>query len=294
MKKVICSFADTKYKESLDRLEKQIKNTSFFDEYYLLDQTNLDDSFLIKFKDVLSERTRGYGYWVWKPYIIKRILDQLDDGDILVYVDAGCHIHNSNRKRLNKYFELVDNSKNGIVAFQKPIDQLGYGLLSETIIRKNFFIECNWTKGDLFDYFDSRHITKVVDTPQIIGTVILLQKRVESLRIIDQWMNVFEENFDVVNDSISRSPNLSGFVENRHDQSVFSILCKLNDVDLLSTDEIEAEPAIVMNNPIIAIRDIGGRMAYKSFGLLRITRILKSPFLYVLKIMNRNPRLLNR
>ena len=32
---------------------------------------------------------RGYGYWIWKPYIVSKMMSRLNDGDILVYTDAG-------------------------------------------------------------------------------------------------------------------------------------------------------------------------------------------------------------
>ena len=31
---------------------------------------------------------RGYGYWIWKPYIVKEALSTLNENDILLYVDG--------------------------------------------------------------------------------------------------------------------------------------------------------------------------------------------------------------
>ena len=44
---------------------------------------------------------RGYGYWLWKPYLIMKTLEQMNDNDILVYADCGCEIE-SNKKNNGK------------------------------------------------------------------------------------------------------------------------------------------------------------------------------------------------
>ena len=122
----------------------------------------------------------------------------------------------------------------------------------------------------------------------------MLRKSDISVKLIDEWYQVYENDFSLVDDSQSKTANLDGFIQNRHDQSVFSILCKLHNVDLLPSDEVEGVTAIVKNNPILAIRDIGGRMPYKSFKLLRLTRILKSPFSLLNYLNLSNPKIISK
>ena len=38
--------------------------------------------------DILTQE-RGAGYWLWKPYIILRVMQQAEHGDVVVYTDAG-------------------------------------------------------------------------------------------------------------------------------------------------------------------------------------------------------------
>jgi hypothetical protein len=38
---------------------------------------------------------RGYGYWIWKSQIIKQHMDLLNDGEILLYCDAGSQLNNT-------------------------------------------------------------------------------------------------------------------------------------------------------------------------------------------------------
>lgn len=35
---------------------------------------------------------RGAGYWIWKPYIIDKTLNQLKQNDYLLYMDAGAYL----------------------------------------------------------------------------------------------------------------------------------------------------------------------------------------------------------
>ena len=38
-------------------------------------------------------RPRGFGHWMWKPYILEDALSRVDDGDIVLYMDAGRLTH---------------------------------------------------------------------------------------------------------------------------------------------------------------------------------------------------------
>ena len=73
----------------------------------------------------------------------------------------------------------------------------------------------------------------------------------------------FNENFHLIDDTPSKAPNFNGFLENRHDQSIFSILCKKALIKSLSAYECEwgeknNQRTWVHNqdNPILAKRDL--------------------------------------
>ena len=53
------------------------------------------------------------------------------------------------------------------------------------------------------------------------------------------WIEVFEKRFDLIDDTPSKLKNFEKFIENRHDQSVFSILCKINLIKSLSAYEFD-------------------------------------------------------
>ena len=115
----LCSFASPDLKRSAIRLIKQAKNIDLYKKvkvYSFDDLTNVEKKTL---KKLLNEgKKRGYGYWFWKPIIIKRFLLSLKKNEILNYVDVGSHLNLNGYSRLKTYINLVKNSKNGVLAFQ--------------------------------------------------------------------------------------------------------------------------------------------------------------------------------
>jgi hypothetical protein len=205
-----------------------------FDEIHVLQESDIDEGFNNKYKDKLKPNLRGFGYWAWKPEAIKQVLSQIDDGDLLLYLDVGCNLNHAGKKRLGEYFEIVERAASGVLGFQAvpPELPLVYDGRSLLDLRERI-----WTKGDVLDYFSVRDNPQIVETPQFGSGVIFFRKCQESKRIIDEWLGAIDWSFSMLDDTPSVSANLEGFVEHRHDQSIFSILCKLHNVDRVSAYE---------------------------------------------------------
>jgi hypothetical protein len=232
-KKYFCTFADSRMKDSLTRIKKQAEEMNFFDEIQINDEDNLDANFREYFKDKLIKGSRGYGYWVWKPQIILQALEKMNDGDILLYSDVGCHLNKNGIERLKYYFDRTNESETGLLVFQecKKIE-------NNNLEHSNNNLERKYTKGDIFDHFKVRDKEEIYNTGIIAATTFIIKKCENSQKIIKEWLDIFKTNFNLIDDSPSQSDNLEGFIENRHDQSIFSILCKLNNVNSISVSEI--------------------------------------------------------
>lgn len=234
---MICTFltfADSRLSRSLARLRSEAEQLGVFDQIYALDEAALDEPFKRKYQNFLRADVRGYGYWCWKPQVIKQTLDRLSFGDILLYTDVGCEFNQLGIDRLRDYFQIVSQSKTGILAFQAvppelPLVYDGRALPDLT--------ERLWTKGDVFDYFSVRSNEEIVNTPSYGAGIIVLQKSLISMNFIDLWIKAIDYSFNLLDDSPSVSKNLDGFIEHRHDQSIFSIMCKLHNVERLSAYE---------------------------------------------------------
>lgn len=219
-KKYFCTFASYNMSEALDRIEKQAKDINFFDDIFIYDENKLEDHFKEKYNNKLKSNIRGFGYWVWKPEIILKSFEKINEGDILLYCDAGCHLNKKGIKKLESYFRGVNNLESGIGVTQ-------YCIKSENNNLKNIdYLEREWTKGDIFDFFNVRNNKNIYNTGQFQATVIFIKKNKKTIDLIEKWASVFEENFNLVDDSPSKSKNFQGFIQNTYDQSIFSVLLK--------------------------------------------------------------------
>ena len=75
------SFADKRYKPSLDRLRDELSKFKNIDSIYLFDDSSFDKEYRKIYKDRFSDK--GFGFWMWKSYFVKKVLLNLNDGDYL-------------------------------------------------------------------------------------------------------------------------------------------------------------------------------------------------------------------
>src|SRR5690348_202961 len=79
---------------------------------YEYEPYNIDRDFKNNNADILDAE-RGAGYWLWKPWCINRAMQHCNDGDILVYVDAGVEVIDSLHHIINAMDEDIFFFSNG-------------------------------------------------------------------------------------------------------------------------------------------------------------------------------------
>lgn len=219
-KKILLTFADSRLSKTLLRLRREAKAMKTFDKILIHSESDLDATFRARFADVLRPGIRGFGYWVWKPEQVLRTLETMSEGDVLLYVDAGCRLIPTGRKRLLEYFDMTEASSTGRVGVTIPGHAIG-----------------EWTKGDLLDYFAIRDREEILRSDALASGTFLVRKNEDNVALIRKWLTVYEKDFSLITDAPSRSPNLPGFREHRHDQSAFSILMRLHGCTLIDGSE---------------------------------------------------------
>ena len=85
---------------------------------------------------------------------------------------------------------------------------------------------------DVLHRLNAEHL---LHTRQINATVILVRKYDASLKILQEWYDLCC-NYINIDDTPSTLPNHPEFDDHRHDQSIFSIVCKLNGVGYIHDD----------------------------------------------------------
>ena len=219
MVKVFITFA-TKGKFHIlgQRLITEIENLELFDKTILYTEDDLksDIEFWNKHGEFIENNSRGYGYWLWKSYIIKKTLDGLTKGDILLYFDSSFEVYTHTKP---KFIELFENVK------------------KTTIIGSYCQILCpeyKWNKMDLVKFLEMND-NKYLQTKQRQAGAIMFYKNSKSIALINDWY-LLSSHYHYINDDDSVEPNIPGFTEHRHDQSIFSLLTKkyntYSDIDM--------------------------------------------------------------
>lgn len=251
MRRILCTFANHFMAKGFPRFKKQAESMDAFDEIILFTHKDIGKDIKQKYGRYYYPYSRGYGYWSWKPYLLLKAVERLKEGDILLYSDLGCFFNSKGKKRLQEYFDIVEKAPSGILGFRSQEES--YNGMPETV-----YYDYEWTKGDIFDYFGVRNNKTYTHTTQVEATVIFIRKCDESVKFIEEWYKTICDDTSLITDQPSRSANLPGFRENRHDQSIYSILAKKYDIATLSTNEIfplNQNWSLLEDYPIWAIRD---------------------------------------
>lgn len=256
------SFGDESCAEARERLRNQAEKSGYFKTISILSEADLSEHFMSTFRGILRPGSRGFGYWIWKPEVVMQRLSQIEEGEVLLYLDVGCHILPSEESGMGRYMDLVNQAPSGVLCSELP------------------FLERQYTKADVFHFFSAEGKPEIVDTGQRQGGVVFYRKSEQSVDFVRRWRDVCHQHLNLVDDSVSIHPNASDFIDHRHDQSIFSVLSKLHEVSTFPDAEIMQwainEPDRLTGSfPIEARRD-----RYPKLSLLgRVVRRLRRLFL---------------
>lgn len=180
-----------------------------FDTVKIYTPADIDIVFFNKNKNILNEK-RGSGYWIWKPYIIQKRLNEIPEGDILCYCDSS-YLFLQNIQRLS---EKWLKNKNIAAANHKPNDVS--------------FIEKNFTKKDAYILMNiaTDQLESIKNSTQVWAGFVLLRKCHNSVRLIGEWLTYCQDERIVSDDISILGEEDDEFRENRHDQTVLSLLLK--------------------------------------------------------------------
>ena len=200
---VLINYANSKFKKSQNKNIKSAIKLNFFNEIISYSPKDIDKTFFNENKDILNSE-KGNGYWLWKPYFIKKTLESLNDGDFLFYCDSGSYFKQSFEKVINSSILI----KQDIIPFELN------------------HLERFWTKRDAFILMDCDS-KKYFNTKLRLAGFSLWRKSDFSIQFLDEWLS-FSKDKRIITDIENelKFSNYSGFKEHRHDQSIFSLLTK--------------------------------------------------------------------
>lgn len=227
------TYGDNKFKKSKGRLLNQAIDFGFdFSKAYSFQ--DLSGEF-IKHTSPFINFQRGGGYWIWKAFILKDIFSQMSEGDVVVYLDAGCKINIEGKARFYEYLKILDQNK-GFLAFHL-----------------NDCFEYMYTNCITFDFFNVKRESIIYNSNMMVGGILMFKKNELTIRFIEEFYSLATKNPNIFTDQNSFSLDYR-FIEHRHDQSILSILRKKYLINSIPDETCSVDWNELKNTPFHAMR----------------------------------------
>ncbi len=233
--------SNNRFDLSCERLKKQAEKTNWFKKIIAINSDEYPhffNEFFQNNKAFFEGNPKGFGLWIWKPFLVNWYLNnELNDDDILLYMDSGCEISYFGENIFNEYLNIVSNE--GSLFFNTK------------------FSEINWTKGEVLNLFPDIDIY----SKQIQATFLFFKRCPKSLSITNEWLQIAQkDNYKYLNESISCNNINSKLTEHRHDQSILSLLVKSYKLKIINNDfnyrlKYYRRNSYILRFPIHAIRN---------------------------------------
>jgi hypothetical protein len=197
------TFGNKMYESSQKLITEEAEKTGLFRKI-LTDP--LGEDFLNIHGEFVNNNSKGYGYWIWKPYIILRALEkECEEGEALIYADSGCSFGTTAQIRIPQWIKMAEDHPSKIVTFETE------------------YPEFKWTKLDTV-----RAIYPGIDTTtcHVEATKSVFINTEKTRAFVREWYDwCSKDNYHYLTDSQSSIVHPQ-FIEHRHDQSIFSLLVK--------------------------------------------------------------------
>lgn len=163
----------------------------------------------------LLDNPKGAGFWAWKSFIVQHHLQQMHDGDILIYSDAGVEF-------INSVNHIIDRMDQDIFLFG------------------NMYEHAHWCKRDIIEAIFPPENPPYMSQKswgdfgkQVQASVIFFRVNDVTRTFVKEWLDwCLFEGGRLIDDSRSRTPDHGDFRENRHDQAILTTLAYRDGIKL--------------------------------------------------------------
>ena len=202
VKPYLLNYANSIYRKSQKLNTDSALRNGFNTNIFSFSKDDIDSDFKFKNKKILNCR-KGDGFWLWKPYFIYKALKSINDGNYLFYCDSGAYFI----KPITPLIQISIESKQDIISFNLPYSNSQY-------IKGEAFVKMNC---DTNDCRSASH--------KVAG-YHLWRKSKFSVDFAHDFLE-FAQDYQIISDakSVDATQNSSDFIDHRHDQAIFSMLC---------------------------------------------------------------------
>ncbi|MBO5635060.1 MAG: hypothetical protein J5907_06550 [Bacteroidales bacterium] len=217
--KYLISYGDDRYKLSLMRIAHQARQVGIFDR--IIKYTPKDLPEYIKASPLFAFE-RGGGYWCWKPYVVYHTLNNCKEGDIIIYVDAGCSLLKDSPE-WDYFMRLIDTHSAVFFHYRNDYD---YGWKSVNEDSSDIVAIKHWMKPSLIQYYNRFISPEILDFEKIWAGFFIVKKTETIIKTLETWYKMTLFHPDLIMDPLEGEIPCchADFYEHRHDQAVLSPL----------------------------------------------------------------------
>lgn len=205
------------------------------DQLMLLTRSQLEADPIYAPNRAVFDAARGAGYWAWKPWAIRRALDQCAPGDVVVYQDCGFGL---------RYKNLLP-----IKALAQKALRVGF---IAGVVNPVFGTNRQWNHRLCLERTGAL-TAEYQDHPAIEAVVSLWTNTPGSLAFVDEWLAHCLDP-EVVGEAADVAAEDPAFVEHRYDQAVLTNLAIRHRAPLLRPD-----PAILTFAKSLMLLELAAR-----------------------------------
>jgi hypothetical protein len=195
------------YNETITRFTSEAHAMNCFKSITILSDNEIFDydPSMIPHKEFMKN-SRAFGFWMWKYFLVSRLMNSIPYDDVILYADVGCTFNVRGINRLQFYYNTTVET--GSLLFRVEYPELMY------------------TKRDTYNkIFPSDE--SYCYTPQNAATAFFLKNNDANKHIVEEIKSVcVDDNYHYITDAPSIFPNDILYRDHRHDQSVLSLISK--------------------------------------------------------------------
>lgn len=192
---------------------------------------DLDGTDFAREHRTILEQPRGAGYWLWKPWLIRKHLEAIGPDDLLVYSDAS----------IDGYY-CFDRLPSGMIERLRA-NECGYVI--GPLLRQHGPLK-RWVKRDALILMNADR-PEIFDQPCVQASPNYWRPASGAFALLDAWLAAASDP-RIITDQPNElgTPNHAGFVDHRHDQAILSILVHRDSLPVLDLAETRIFEAMAL------------------------------------------------
>ena len=225
----LVTFANKKFKTAQRWLSQSARQFGILQQHVFTDYQFKQTAFYKEHQDITKEEF-GVGFYIWKPYYILQLLEQLQENDVLLYMDSGQLLISDPKPLIDiastRDIVLFENSQ-GFLYFSKSELPFTQENCYETVNQNKY-----WCKADCIDLMQANN-EDLLTSKMVDASIMLFRKSERSMAFVKEWLHYCCDRRIISNDkNVMGKQNPQGFIMHIYDQSIISILAAKQHIEL--------------------------------------------------------------